>query len=361
MNGVHRHFASACVLFSLFFLPLLHCRSLESRGFEARRPFLATSETVWAETVQAETVRAETRPTALRSWQAVPLAGRLVASVPQDFDRWQWATEGSLTLIVHSTAGRSDGVIYVETLVDGPWASVELDAFHHTVAPQLASRVLPRFAPWPPGLVEALQEKQGLSATSAVWALARLRSRTLGRGLGFRSRRTAFTGWRWIGPNPQGVRLRLGRLEGTWGAQEGLGEEVERLLASLAEESPRAALDTLPPFPVTDTTPPRAASMVLGSALLRRDLGVHLAVLLEHGAGQAITEELAAFLDSIRPPERGELESLVESRGVGDLERLVRRLGWQLQMGEERVTEEDLKVLARRWEVSPLDESGGGV
>ena len=340
------------MVFSLLFLSLLHCRSREERGFEPRQPFLASEE----EAPVKSWVAADPK-----SWQAVPLAGRLIGLVPRDFDRWQWAAVDSLTLIIHSTGGRVDGVIYVEALVASPWASLELDGFHRTVAPQLASEVFP-WGTSRSGLADGLSEEYRVPKSAVIETLVRLRSRTLGRGLGFQSRRTAFTGWRWVGKNPQGIRLRLGRLEGTWGPQPPLSEEMRRCLETLAEASPKlAVLNTAESPSRRESTLARNASLVLGSALLRRDLGIHLAVLFEQETSRAVVDELAAFTESLRRPGRGEIEGLLEAEGRNDLERFVRRLGWQLQLGEQRVTEEDLEFLRERVGGSQVEEQGGGM
>ncbi len=114
----------------------------------------------------------------------VPLAGRLVGRIPQSFDEWSWAGDEEMTLIVHSTAGRPDALIYAEALSDlaGRWPTREANRFHRTVAPSLASGAVDLLVPEWPALVVALASETGLKPAKVRRALRSLLTRTLGRG-----------------------------------------------------------------------------------------------------------------------------------------------------------------------------------
>lgn len=335
MNPVLRFSALAFGAFSILVLPLLHCRERDQASFDPRNPFLVAP-------VEGATGGTDTTDAVMR--QGVPVAGRLVGAVPKDFDRWQWAGDETLTLITHSTSGRVDGVIFAEAVSDVSWPSLELDRFHRTVAPELASATMPFLAGRRRKLEQAVAAEIEGTTHDAVTLMDRLQSRTLNRGLGFKHRRHGFGGWRWLGTNPQGIRLRFGRAEGRWQRQASLDEVTLRQLRQLGEHSQDIAdLQSLisRPWLVHERTSSVAASLVLGSASRRRSAGVHLAVLFEHDIDSAVIDDFAHFIDSLRPPSSGETTGLLASLNEEALERLSRRLGWQVLTEASLIQDEE--------------------
>jgi len=122
------------------------------------------------------------------SFQSVPLAARLVGRIPQSLDEWNWAGDEKMTLIVHSTAGRPDALIYAEAFSDlvGRWPTRDANRFYRPVAPSLASGAVDLLLPEWPSLVVAPASETGLKPAEVRRARRSLQTRTLGRGIGFR-------------------------------------------------------------------------------------------------------------------------------------------------------------------------------
>lgn len=306
--------------------------------------------------------------------QAVPLAGRLIATVPRDFDRWRWATQDDLTLLVHRAGGGIDAVVWAEAVRPVAWPSLEVDRFHHEVAPFLASHTTEAFGPRPVALTEHLVETTTLDRATIRAALYRLQGITLGRGLGFVARARAFGGWRHGIFGPQGPELRLARLDGLWGAQSAAEPWLRRVVAGLAEGSPLLAeldrrLDIHAPPGLGESssyrgsvasTGPSPALLVLGGARVGPGTDIHLAILCRTVPRCLPAHDLAALLRNLRRPDSGEIRTLASGRSSTALRQLADELGWQLQLTEDRLQPDDLLRLDRWVREQAEGQSGGG-
>lgn len=240
------------------------------------------------------------------SYQKIPLASLFVAEVPLLFDEWQYVTDGGSTLLVHRKPGaQPDAVIYVEAFSPAieNFPSYEVARFQFTVDPGLSPNSI-----YPPlgALVVAGNEQGDSPAFSAVMALQLATTRTLGRGLGFRSTSGSFTGWKWVGKTTHGTDVRLGRSSGRWGEQGlPIGAILERILSEYAVKVPEIAmlLDRLKSLgQAAQQRNPGPAWMVLGSIARQNNsvMGVHVAMICAQRPVCPVSRELAHMLDSVK-------------------------------------------------------------
>lgn len=261
--------------------------------------------------------------------QGVWFGGGFAAALPQRFEEWSWSGDGEVTLAVHSGAGTVDALIYAEPSTGADLSpSRETDRFHRTTVPSLASAwrlAIPDLESL--GAFELLARESGAALTDVQRALNLIRTRTLGRGLGFEGDTKKFTGWRWVGRNPQGVFLRLGQLRGHWGPVGSMEETVAQVLEALADRSPAFA-DLLawsgqPPRTGLPSTP---AYLVLVHADLGLDQSLHLAILCRLTPECPVAEDLARFVSSLRVAAGSSSRQSDPSSGQG-FDALIRRAG----------------------------------
>jgi hypothetical protein len=276
-------------------------------------------------------VRADTA-----SRRLAPLPGRLVAEMPARFDEWTYAADRGTTLIFHTPPGAApDVLVYAEGFGPGILRapSSELRGFRVSADPtfdplRLATRAIPL------ALGAAGIREPGLAD-----AIAALVSRTGGRGLGYRSAEDTFSGWRWVGRNPAGLELRMGRTSGVWGPPPPLGPDAASALERLASrfrdlEAPIRTLLEATRGQAEVQLPTRRAWMVLGSVVVRHDLGAHLAVVCAADPTCPHAAELARLLETIRPGTPEELAELdAQRRGAPTPEDAAKRLGISLGGG----------------------------
>jgi hypothetical protein len=237
--------------------------------------------------------------------QNVPLGSAMTGRIPSG-EGWTWSIDGGATLITYAPgSGRPGALIYAESFspeIHGHPAAEHL-RFQVTVDPDLAEGYLGftsagRLLAGAPGLAGA-----HLSPGETARWLQLLSTRTLGRGLGFRATRGTFTGWRWVGRNPQGVTLRTGRHLGVWAAPRPLPPALAEALAGLRGAPAQPASQ-----PVATGV---SAYLILGSATDRdEETGVHLALLCVREPRCLVYQELSQFLASIQVAEGGLLERL---------------------------------------------------
>jgi len=242
--------------------------------------------------------------------QNVPLGSAMIARIPSQ-GGWTWSLEDGATLIVHApSAGRPGALVYAEpfspAIHDHP--SAEHLRFQITIDPDLAESYLKLAGA---GVLlggRANPLEAHLSPSEAARWAQLLKTKTLGRGLGFRPTRGTFTGWRWVGRNAQGVTLRCGRHLGVWSEPRLLPAPVLRTFAGRAIELDQPA-STLPAAGASSSAV--SASLILGSATDRdEETGVHFAVLCVREPRCLAYKELAQFLDSIQTAEGSLLERL---------------------------------------------------
>ncbi|HEX2253789.1 MAG TPA: hypothetical protein VHQ65_11030 [Thermoanaerobaculia bacterium] len=237
--------------------------------------------------------------------QTIPLGNGLVADLPRRFGDWQWSREGDLVLALHGRDGRGDALIWVQAQPAVPESGPALatNRFLYAVEPELASEWLLLTSELGP-LAAQLATGLPVSPWQAAAALEALATPTAGRGLGYRSEPGSFTGWRWLGENPHGIYLRLGRTRGVWGAQREVPREVRALAESLSTRVPGlqellgAGAD---PASGTMETP---AWLLLGSASHGGRV-LDLAILCRQAPDCAVEDDLAAFLTTLRPAGAG--------------------------------------------------------
>ncbi len=240
------------------------------------------------------------------SYQKIPLASLFVAEVPLLFDEWQYVTDGGSTLLVHRKPGaQPDAIIYVEAFSPAveQFPSYEVARFQFTVDPGLSPNSI-----YPPlgALVVAGDEQGDSPAFDAVMALQLATTRTLGRGLGYRSTSGSFTGWKWVGRTEQNTDVRLGRSSGRWGEQGlPIGAILERILADYAGKVPEIAalsekLQSLGQS--NQARNPGPAWMVIGSIARQNNpvMGVHVAMICAQRPVCPVARELAHMLGSVK-------------------------------------------------------------
>ena len=295
------------------------------------------------------------------SRQTVLLAGRLVAELPDRFEEWRWASDGNATLIVNSQPGsRPAALVYAEAFsgLARELPSAELLRFWLTVDPK-ASRPRTVLAALAIAWRAALGSEAGSVADIERGLLAGL-TRTVGEGWAYRSTPDSFTGWTWVGRNQHGVALRLGRTEGAWGTPRPPVQSVLDGLATLSERAPElaglrsqvehlraqtdeAARGRRPGASGGD----RPAYLVFGSAVIRREAGVHLALLCTHAPRCEAAPALAALLASLRAPGAGDPSVAPSGHGAPALPDLAWSAGVQLGPVAAVPSASDLRGLLR--------------
>lgn len=244
--------------------------------------------------------------------QDVPLTGTLVSSVPLEFDEWQWSSEGNVTIITHKQPGASDpdAMVYVEGFspLIRVFPSVEIRRFQQTVDPNL----VPSFAL--PGLSDAilgeLSEQTGVDVGRLGEVLTRAASHTMGMGLNYRSGEDTFTGWQWVGRNDADVELRLGRTEGAWSANPVADTDISKTLSRVSEQVPGiTGMQSRYNEVIGEQTQRKAAGwpawMLVGSAVVERDRGLHIAIVCKTTPNCPVAGELSNLLANIRPADAG--------------------------------------------------------
>lgn len=231
------------------------------------------------------------------------VVGELVAELPQRREGWIWGRDGDLTLMVHGgTTGAPDALVlaqgYEREVAHGPAQAA--NHFYLGVDPTLANRWVGLGSSLSP-LATQLAARLPLTTLETLEALHMLLTPTIGRGLGFTPLADSFSGWKWTGLNDHHTLLRFARSRGSWGAQDGLSRNVELVAEAVAGPGDRlGALLWQEPPSGTDETP---ALLLLGSAERDDGRGVHLALLCRTVPECPLVEDLAAFLDSLRPPD----------------------------------------------------------
>jgi len=244
---------------------------------------------------------------------SVPLAGRLAADLAGD--GWRVFGDETVTVLLHiASSGRPDALVYTEAFPAAGRArpSEEAARFLLTVDPTLLRN------DWSRGEASAAlaAKLQGTSPADqrnlrAVAGMAM--TRTGGRGLGYVSEPASFSGWRWIGRNPQGTLLRLARSTGRWGEQgflaPALRSPVDRLVQKFPQtEWMKSGLQSGGETGGGGSHAAAPASMVFGSA--RSSAGeVHLALLCMQAPTCDAAPALASLLSSVRPISRDDLDN----------------------------------------------------
>lgn len=287
--------------------------------------------------------------------QRVLLSDTLQSTLPVDYSAWRLAGDGRLTLVVHTTEeGGADALILTESfqpLVQRA-PSLELRRFQLTVDPALVqSHALPRLVFTEPAW-SALPLPSEIPLAEAVEALFTATTRTLGRGIGYRSTPGSFTGWRWVGRNDHDLELRLGRTRGIWGTQDPVDAGLAATLTVLETEMETLDLASgrLQAGTATGTWRGRAASLVLGSAVSGPSSGVHLAMLCLEAPTCPVAEEMARFLADLEPTTR------TASAGGGDsLQSLAAEFDLGLRSDAETLDPDRIPDLLEAWITRPED------
>jgi hypothetical protein len=251
--------------------------------------------------------------------QDIPLAGSLVSSIPLEFDEWQWASEGRVTMITYRKAGASqpDALVYVEAFspLIRTFPSAEMRRFHQTVDPALVpSLSLPGLTG---GLMDKLSQETGVDVARLADGLTRAASHTMGLGLNYRSGKDTFTGWRWVGHNDHDVELRLGRSAGSWHARPDADAGVSNTFSQASQHvSKLEGVKTRYNEVLSDQSGRKDAGwpawMLLGSAVVDRDRGLHIAVMCKTTPRCPVAAELSELIADIRPADTGSVEILRE-------------------------------------------------
>lgn len=268
--------------------------------------------------------------------QSVSLASRLQADLPLRSDHWSWAEEQGATLILHSTAGGPpDALIYAEAFsrLSRNRPAAEVRRFLLSVVPELPTarlRTLRNLDAQILPVVDELPRTHG----EMVRAVEKILTSTLGRGVGFIPESDGFSGWKWLGRNQQGAVLRVGRVEGRWGAQPDLDRETRTVLEDLAQEVPELE-DLLWDDPDLEIPSHSPAHLVLASVSLGNGWGqgVHVAILCRRAPRCPVEADLVRFLDGLRWPEPG--VSSLAAGPTSSLETLAARAGLQLSPANE--------------------------
>jgi len=240
---------------------------------------------------------AEAVPAPAEEERAIPLAGVLAASLPQE--GWSRHAGPGLTVLSHAGPdGSLDALVWAEAFspLGDSAPSQELRRFLVTVDPGLVRR----FRAWPslpPGL--------NLDREAVAAAM----SRTGGRGIGFASETRGFSGWRWTGANSEGVFLRLGVSRGSWGEPGLLPARLKEPVEALVERHPRLEwlrAGVASEEGMVSELQPAPAVLVLGSADTGRG-SVHLALLCRRAPACAPAPDLARLLATLQPLEKARL------------------------------------------------------
>ncbi len=292
--------------------------------------------------------------------QAVPLSGRLVGELPAEFDEWIWSTDGNVTLAAHiPPGGVADVLIYSEAFGEkiATRPSGELRRFHHTVDPTLMDQGIPA------AIAAVSQDLLPLEYGALVGVVSAFTTRTMGRGIGYRSTRGAFGGWKYVGRNANGLELRFARTTGQWGPARAVEAGTRDALKSLARDIPGLSVaaeaiekqgSTAPAGTLTD----RPAYQLLGSVVVQGDVGLHLAVVCARAPRCPKAEEVGQFLDSLRPPTQNDPRTL--PAGAPSLNELAEKLGVPLAPREALVND-PWSVLKRSLPGASTGEQAGAV
>ena len=274
--------------------------------------------------------------------QDVPLAGSLVSSIPLEFDEWQWSTKGRVTIITHRKPGASqpDALVYVEQFspLIRTLPSVEVRRFQQTVDPALVSSFsLPGLSH---ALIGKLSKQTGVDVAQLTDALTRAASHTMGLGLNYRSGEDTFTGWQWVGHNDHDVALRLGRTAGNWrtrpDADAAVGPvfaQISRKVSALSGVRSRYSEVLSNQAGRQDAGWP--AWMILGSAVVERDRGLHIAILCKTTPNCAVAGELSELVANIRPVDSSTVEALREQGAKTSLPDFAKQQGLPFVDGDK--------------------------
>lgn len=250
--------------------------------------------------------------------QTISLGSSLVSEIPDDFETWRWSRRQNLTLISMIPPGESAQVVIVArqfpiTAANSPSRSFR--TFLGDVDPGMGDgfdlRQLMELAGTDGLSLSGLVEGQDIPIDDLLTALQGANTMTGGRGLGYRSAEGTFSGWRWIGHNPEGATLRLAASQGNWGPQPELPPGLDPgSLQFLVEAAGGQDIDMSDvDFPLANI-PHRRATMHVGQAETSPDRGVYLAILCAAEGPCPLARELATFVNRIRtadaaPPPSG--------------------------------------------------------
>jgi glutaredoxin-related protein len=281
--------------------------------------------------------------------QEVPLAGSLVSSIPLEFEEWQWSSQGRVTIITHREPGASqpDAMVYVEAFspLIGMFPSAEMRRFHQTVDPALVTSLsLPGLSA---GLMRELSEKTGVDASSLSDGLTRAASHTMGLGLNYRSGKDTFTGWQWVGHNQHQVELRLGRTAGSWHARPNAKSSVAGVFSQASQQVPKLTGVQERYNEVLSNQSGRQdagwpAWMLLGSAVVERDRGLHIAIMCKTTPTCPVAAELSELVANIRPADTATVEVLREQGSKSDLPDFAREQGLPFVEAEKLLSPDEI-------------------
>lgn len=322
-------------------------RELPFPAFESEAPFpelsVSTAEADDSEAGDFERLlqgdAEETDAGAETALQSIPLGGPILGRIPAG-DAWRWSSAGGVTLILYApAAGRPAALIYAESF--SPLIQHRPSEEHHrfqvAVDPDRSEGYLDPEAAWnlaSGGPLRGIAERTGLGRNESGQLAQLLATRTGGRGLGFRSTPGTFTGWRWVGRNPHGVALRIGRQSGTWADPQPLPTRFQQAVASLAAGTGGSG-PWMAEAGVSGIRLEIPAYLVLGSVAERQEeSGVHLALLCVRTPDCSVARDLAAFLDSLQIGDRGLVERLLAAP-MATLEDLAQTAGIDIQPAQE--------------------------
>jgi len=279
----------------------------------------------------------------------------MVATLPSS-EGWDWARDDTSTLVVHTTDNVANVIFFAEDF--DPVAigvTGDMRSFQYTVDVNMGVK-----ATMMDMALErtALKADEGYNAGQVLLAIRAVRSRTLGRGLGYASAKDSFTGWKWHGLNQQGVELRMGRTQGDWVGVAQLGEEVRENtswitenLSGLAEIS--AALGEADAYEAAlEAMAPRSAWMILGVAQSGETTGVQYAILCAQASSCDQAQDLATMLDSIRGGDGTEIT------GGSEISTLAQKAGIVLVDEEDLIDTDSLAEMLGSASGSSSDEDG---
>jgi len=243
----------------------------------------------------------------------------MTSQIP-DGEGWSWSLEEGVTLMTYAPgSGRPGALVYVEAFSPEihQHPAAEHLRFQSTVDPELAESYLQFAGAGVAWGARAAGAHRGPSE-AARWSQL-LKTRTQGRGLGFRPTPGTFTGWRWVGRNAQDVTIRCGRHLGTWREPRSLPASLAKSLAGKLEPSPEAA-----------AAMGVSASLILGSATDRdEETGVHFAILCAREPRCLVYKDLAQWLASIQIADGPLLERLRSAPPIA-FQELVDRSGLKI-------------------------------
>ncbi len=281
--------------------------------------------------------------------QEVPLAGTLVSSVPLEFDEWQWSSQGNVTIITYQKAGASqpDALVYVEAFspLIRMFPSVEIRRFQQTVDPNLVTSVsLPGLSD---ALMGELSEKTGVDVGRLTDVLTRSASHTMGLGLNYRSGEDTFTGWQWVGHNAHDVELRLGRTEGAWRSRPDADASVAGTFSQVSQQvSGLSGVQSRYDEVLSDQAKREAAGwpawMVLGSAVIERDRGLHIAIVCKTTPRCPVAAELSELVANIHPADGSTVEVLREQGAKTNLPDFAREQGLPFVEGDKLLPPDEI-------------------